>query len=124
MPTLEQRVLIELLAGEISGKGDLSEAELKTVDWQEVLKEANMQAVTLMAAEGAVKYREYIRDYSEWQDLAAVMHAANMQTAYNEQQLNLIMKGRSPIIPHNLCVLYAVCTFAACITAAKSCHSE
>lgn len=98
MPTLEQRVLIELLAGEISGKVELSEAEIKTVDWQEVLKEANMQAVTLMAAEGAVKYREYIRDYSEWQDLAAVMHAANMQTAYNEQQLNLIMKGHPFII--------------------------
>ena len=31
MPTLEQRVLIELLAGEISGKSELCEEELKSV---------------------------------------------------------------------------------------------
>lgn len=65
MPTLEQRVLIELLAGEISGKAELCEEELKVVDWAEVLKEAKAQAVPLMAAEAAVNYREFISDYSQ-----------------------------------------------------------
>ena len=66
MPTLEQRVLIELVAGEISGEVRLEEAQLKAVDWMKVLKEANAQAVPLMAAEAAVKYREYISNYAEW----------------------------------------------------------
>ena len=57
MPTLEQRVLIELLAGEISGKAELCEAELKAVDWAELLKEAKAQAVALMTVEAAVKYK-------------------------------------------------------------------
>ena len=60
MPTLEQRVLIELLAGEISGKSELCEEELKSVDWAEVLKESKAQAVALMASEAAFKYRDYI----------------------------------------------------------------
>ena len=57
MPTNEQKLLIELLAGEISGETRLGKTELKAVDWAEVLKEAKAQAVSLMAAEGAVKYR-------------------------------------------------------------------
>lgn len=59
MQTLEQRVLIELLAGEISGKAELCEEELKTADWEEVLKEAKAQAVPIMTAESAVKYKEH-----------------------------------------------------------------
>ena len=39
MSTLEQRVLIKLLAEEISGKAELCETELKAADWSEVLKE-------------------------------------------------------------------------------------
>lgn len=93
MPTLEQRVLIELVAGEISGEVRLDEAQLTAVDWMEVLKEANAQAVPLMAAEAAVKYREYISNYAEWENVAAAVHMANVRTAYDEQQLNKIMKG-------------------------------
>lgn len=98
MPTNEQKLLLELLAGEISGETRLDKTELKAVDWAEVLKEAKAQAVSLMAAEGAVKYREYISNYSEWQDFAAVMHAANVQTAYNTQRLCGIMGDRPFII--------------------------
>lgn len=98
MPTLEQGVLIELLAGEISGKAELCEAELKTVDWVGLLKEAKAQAVPLMAAEAAVKYREYIPNYSDFENIAAAAHTANVRTAYNEQQLNVLMKGRPFLI--------------------------
>lgn len=97
MPTLEQRVLLELLAGEISGESKLSEAELKTVDWTEVLKEAKAQAVPLIAAEAAIKYREYISNYSEWENIAAAAHTLNVRTAFEEQQLNNIM-GERPFL--------------------------
>lgn len=98
MPTLEQRVLIELLAGEISGKAELCESELKTVDWTEVLKEAKAQAVPLMAAEAAVNYREYIPNYKDWENIAAASHAENVRTAYNEQRLDELMKGHRFLI--------------------------
>lgn len=98
MPTLEQRVLIELLAGEISGKSELYEAELKAVDWAEVLKEAKAQAVPLMAAEASVKYREYIPNYKDWENIAATAHTLNVRTAYYEQQLNTLMKGHPFVI--------------------------
>lgn len=97
MATLEQRVLIELLAGEISGESKLSETELKTVDWSEVLKEAKSQAVPLIAAEAAIKYREYISNYSEWENIAATAHTLNVRTAFEEQQLNNIM-GERPFV--------------------------
>ena len=96
--SLEQRVLIELLAGEISGKAELSEAELKTVDWAELLKEAKAQAVPLMAAEAIVKYRKNIPNYEDWENIAAASHAENVRTAYNEQLLNELMKGRPFLI--------------------------
>lgn len=57
MQTLEQRVLIELLAEEISGKSNFSEEDLKTADWAGVLEESKARAVPLMAAESAVKYK-------------------------------------------------------------------
>lgn len=98
IPTLEQRVLIELLSGEISGEERLCEEELKTVDWAEVLKEAKAQAVPLMAAEALIKYKNYIPNYDEWGNLAATAHAINVRTAYNEQKLNEIMKGHPFII--------------------------
>ena len=98
MATLEQRVLIELLAGEISGESKLSEAELKTADWAEVLKEAKSQAVPLIAAEAAIKYREYISNYSEWENIAATAHTLNVRTAFEEQQLNNIMGDRPFVI--------------------------
>ncbi len=98
MPTLEQRVLLELLAGEIIGESKLSEAELKTVDWAEVLKEAKSQAVPLIAAEAAIKYREYISNYSEWENIAAAAHTLNVRTAFEEQQLNNIMEDRPFLI--------------------------
>lgn len=98
MPTLEQRVLIELLAGEISGKAELCETELTTADWVEVLKEAKAQAVPLMAAEAVVKYKNFIPNYDEWGNLAAAAHAHNVHTAYNEKQLNDIMKVHPFII--------------------------
>ena len=96
--SLEQRVLIELLAGEISGEERLCEEDLKTVDWSEVLKEAKAQAVPLMAAEAVVKYKNYIPNYDEWGNLAATAHAINVRTAYNEQKLNEIMKGHPFVI--------------------------
>lgn len=96
--SLEQRVLIELLSGEISGEERLCEEELKTVDWAEVLKEAKAQAVPLMAAEALIKYKNYIPNYDEWGNLAATAHAINVRTAYNEQKLNEIMKGHPFII--------------------------
>lgn len=98
MPTLEQRVLIELLAGEISGKSELCEAELKTADWAEVLKEAKAQAVALMAAEAAVKYKEYISNNSDWENIAAATHTLNVRTAFEEQLLNNIMRDRPFLI--------------------------
>lgn len=98
VPTLEQRVLIELLAGEISGEERLCEEELKTVDWAEVLKEAKAQAVPLMAAEAVVKHKDNIPNYSDWENVAATAHAINVRTSYNEQKLNEIMKGHSFII--------------------------
>lgn len=98
MPTLEQRVLIELLAGEISGKSELCEAELKSADWAEVLKEAKAQAVALMTAEAVVKYRDYIPNYSDFENIAAAAHTANVRTAYDEQQLNALMRGRHFLI--------------------------
>lgn len=98
MPTLEQKVLIKLLAGEISGETKLCEEELKIVDWAEVLKEAKAQAVPLMAAEAAVKYREYISNYSDWENIAAAVYATNVRTAYNEQYLSRIMEDRPFLI--------------------------
>lgn len=98
MPTLEQRVLMELLAGEISGKAELCEAELKTADWAEVLKEAKAQAVALMAAEAAVKYKEYISINSDWENIAAATHSLNVRTAFEEQLLNNIMRDRPFLI--------------------------
>ena len=98
MPTLEQRVLIKLLAGEICGETKLCEEELKTADWAEVLKEAKAQAVPLMAAEAAVKYREYISNYSDWENIAAAVYATNVRTAYNEQYLSRIMEDRPFLI--------------------------
>ena len=94
MPTLEQRDLIELLAGEIRGKAELCEEELKTADWAEVLKEAKAQAVPIMAAEAAVKYKEYIPNYKNWEYTAAMAHTVNVRTAYEEQKLNEIMNRR------------------------------
>ena len=93
MPTLEQRVLIELLAGEISGKVNLSEKELKTADWEEVLKEAKAQAVPIMAAESAVKYKNFIPNFKEWELTAAKLHAYNFRVCLEEQKLNKIMQG-------------------------------
>ncbi|MGN1047954.1 MAG: nucleotidyltransferase family protein [Eubacteriales bacterium] len=98
MPTLEQRVLIELLAGEITGNTNLSEAELKDADWAEVLKEAKAQAVTLMVGDAAVKYRDRIPDYSEWSKSVASVHIANVRTAYNVQELTRIMEGHRFLI--------------------------
>ena len=97
MPTLEQRVLIELLAGEISGKSELCEEELKSVDWAEVLKESKAQAVALMASEAAFKYRDYIPNYSDFENIAAAAHSLNVRTAFEEQQLNNIM-GDHPFL--------------------------
>ncbi|MEE1244649.1 MAG: nucleotidyltransferase family protein [Acutalibacteraceae bacterium] len=93
MPTLEQRVLIEFLAGEISGKVNLSEKELKTADWEEVLKEAKAQAVPIMAAESAVKYKNFIPNFKEWELTAAKLHAYNFRVCLEEQKLNKIMQG-------------------------------
>ena len=98
MPTLEQRVLIELLAGEISGKAEICEEELKTADWAGVLEEAKAQAVPLMAAEAVVRYREYIPNYREWENIAAAAHTLNVRTAFEEQQLNNIMGDRPFLI--------------------------
>ena len=98
MLPLEQRVLIELLAGEISGKSEICEAELKSTDWAEVLKEAKAQAVPLMTAEAAVKYREYISNYSKWENIAVAAHALNVRTAFEEKQLNNIMGDRPFVI--------------------------
>lgn len=98
MPTLEQKVLIELLAGEISGQVKLDESELKSADWTDVLKEAKAQAVPLMAAEAVVKYREYVSNYSEWENVAAAAHTLNVRTAFEEQQLNNIMGDRPFVI--------------------------
>lgn len=94
MPTLEQRTLIELLAGEISGKTILCEEELKSVNWAKVLKEAKAQAVPLMAAESAKKYHKYISNYAEWENIADTVYTKNIRTAYDEQQLNNIMSDR------------------------------
>ena len=93
MPTLEQRVLTELLAEEISGKSNLSEEELKTADWEEVLKEAKAQAVPIMAAESAVKYKEYIKNFKDWELTAAKLHTYNFRVCLEEQKLNKIMQG-------------------------------
>ena len=98
MPTLEQRVLIELLAGEISGKAELCEEELKTADWAGVLEEAKVQAVPLMAAEAIVRYREYIPNYREWENIAVAVHTVNIRTAYEEQKLGHIMENRPFLI--------------------------
>lgn len=100
MPTLEQRVLTELLAGEISGGGQtfLSEKDLKTADWDKVLKEAKAQAVPIMAAQGAVRYKEYIPNFKEWENTAITACAQNVRTAYDEQQLNNIMQGHPFLI--------------------------
>lgn len=94
MSTLEQKVLIELLAGEISGEVRLDKTELQAADWEEVLKEAKAQAVPLMAAEAVVKYRDFISNYSDWENVAFVYHSLNVRAAYDEQQLNAIMKDR------------------------------
>ena len=99
MPTLEQRVLIELLAGEISGKSELFEAELKAADWGEVLKEAKAQAVPIMAAQSAVKYKEYISDFKEWELTAVKLHYYNFRACLEEQKLNKIIEG------HPFCIL-------------------
>ena len=93
MPTLEQRVLIELLAEEISGKPNLSEEAIKTADWEEVLKEAKAQAVPIMAAESAVKYKEHIPNFKEWELTAAKFHTYNFRVCLEEQKLNKIMQG-------------------------------
>lgn len=98
MPTFEQRVLIELIAEEISGKSKLCEADFKTADWDKVIKEANAQAVPLMAAEAVVKHKEYIPNYKEWENLAAIAHTLNVRTAFEEQLLNNIMGGRPFIV--------------------------
>ena len=98
MPTLEQRVLVELLAGEITGNTTLSEADAKAADWSEVLKEAQAQTVILMAGDAAVKYRDYIEDYAEWTKTASSAHVANVRTAYSEQELNRLMVGRKFLI--------------------------
>lgn len=98
MPTLEQKVLIKLLAGEIRGETELCEEELKNVDWSEVLKEAKAQTVPLMAAEGAVKYKEYIPNYKEWENSTAIAYTLNVRTAYYEQQLNALMDGHAFVI--------------------------
>lgn len=99
MPTLEQRVLTELLAGEISGKIKLSEELLKTVDWQEVLNEAKAQAVPIMSAESAAKYKKYISDFSDWERTAVQAFSNNYRTALEEQKLNKIMGS------HPFCIL-------------------
>lgn len=98
MPTIVQRVLLELLAGEISGKAEICVEELKTADWAEVLEEAKLQAVPLMAAEASIKYRKYIPNYKEWENIAAATHTLNVRTAYYEQQLNILMKDHPFVI--------------------------
>lgn len=92
--TLEQKVLLELLAGEITGTVRLDETELKTVNWDSVRKEAKAQAVPLMAAEGAAKYKEYIADFTPWKGLAAGALTANIRTACHQQALGELMHGR------------------------------
>lgn len=97
MPTLEQKVLIELLAGEISGKSELCEEELETLDWTEVLKEAKAQTVALMVVKATSRYRKYIPNYTDWENVAAALYAANVRVAFEEQQINNIM-GNYPFV--------------------------
>ena len=96
--TLEQRVLLELLSGEITGESEISKEDLKAVNWNGVLKEARAQAVPLMAAEAAAKYKEYISNYEKWKDVMTCAHVANVVTAYNEQQLGQLMGDRPYLI--------------------------
>ena len=96
--TTEQRVLLELLAGEISGETRLDQADLKSADWTELLSEAKAQAVLLMASEAAGKYRDCISNYPDWEKAAIAGHALNLRAAYNGQQLSRVMQGRPFII--------------------------
>lgn len=96
--TLEQRVLLELLSGEITGESEINKEDLKAVNWNGVLKEARAQAVPLMAAEAAAKYKEYISNYEKWKDVMTCTHFANVVTAYSEQQLGQLMGDRSYFI--------------------------
>ena len=67
-------------------------------DWAGVLEEAKVQAVPLMAAEAIVRYREYIPNYREWENIAAAAHTVNIRTAYEEQKLGHIMENRPFLI--------------------------
>lgn len=96
--TLEQRVLLELLSGEITGESEINKEDLKAVNWNGVLKEARAQAVPLMAAEAAAKYKEYISNYEKWKYVMACTHFANVVTAYSEQQLGQLMGSRPYLI--------------------------
>lgn len=91
----EQRLLLDLLAGEISAQPrSYSEQELCGIDWDALLREAKAQAVPLMVAEALQPYKAYIADYQPWKVAIAGAATANIQTAYAEQELGQLMGER------------------------------
>ncbi len=93
--TNEQRLLLDLLAGEISAQPrSYSEQQLRNIDWDALLREAKAQAVPLMAAETLQPYKRYIPDYTPWKTAIAGAATANIQTAYAEQELGVLMGER------------------------------
>ena len=93
--TNEQRLLLDLLAGEISAQQrSYSEQQLRDIDWDALLREAKAQAVPLMAAEALQPYKRHIPDYTPWKMAIAGATTANIQTAYAEQELGVLMGER------------------------------
>ena len=66
--TREQKILLDLVSGEITGKkACLNEDVLNNCSWDILLEEAQAQAVQLMLAEPLSSYKDKINNWEQWQ---------------------------------------------------------
>lgn len=102
--TQEQELLLALVRGELTGEPPvLDEKTLASADWDALLREAQQQAVTLMAADALSPFGRFVTNASAWTAAAARQLRANFALTQTEAWLEktlapepmTILKGMS-----------------------------
>ncbi len=102
--TQEQELLLALVRGELTGEPPApDEKTLASVDWDALLREAQQQAVTLMAADALSPFGRFVTNASAWTAAAARQLRANFALTQTEAWLEktlapepmTILKGMS-----------------------------
>ena len=98
--TTEQKVLIELVKGDVSGKAP--EISASDIDWKAVAKESLQQSVVLSAFSSATSFKNQISPevYEKWFNKARSVTARNIKTANAQSELIKLLnrKGYSYVI--------------------------